>query len=231
MPGAKRGAGLFFCLLPMTSPRFKLINGNCIDVLQRAPSQRVDLVVTDPPYLVNYRDRNGRRIANDCSGEWIEPAFRQVARVLKSSGYCISFYGWNSADKFLHAWRQCGLYPVGHFVWTKGYASSCKLVRATHECAYLLAKRHPRRPAILLNDVLPWSYTGNRLHPTQKPVSALEPLIEAFSDPGELVLDPFMGSGSTGAAALRQGRRFVGIELDENYFAAADERLRQKAVA
>ncbi|MCB1055047.1 MAG: DNA methylase [Acidobacteria bacterium] len=215
----------------MTSSLFRLINGDCIDVLRGARPERVDLVITDPPYVVNYRDRTGRRIANDNAADWIEPAFRQIARVLKPDGYCISFYGWNRADQFLAAWRRCGLFPVGHFVWAKSYASSRRLVRATHECAYLLAKRHPRRPTVLLNDVLPWSYTGNRLHPTQKPVSALEPLIAAFSDPGDLVLDPFMGSGSTGAAALQQGRRFVGVELDAGYCAVAEKRLRQFGAA
>ena len=211
----------------MTSPRplLKTINGNCIDVLKNAPDGRVDFVLTDPPYLVNYQSRDGRRIQNDTSGEWIQPAFEQIARVLKPSRYCVCFYGWNSADKFLAAWRAVGLYPVGHFVWHKSYASSRKLVRAMHECAYLLTKGRPRQLEVFLNDVLPWSYTGNKLHPTQKPVTALEPLVEAFSLPGEIVLDPFMGSGSTGEAALRNGRSFLGIELDENYCAIAEERL------
>ena len=213
--------------------RIKTINGDCINVLKKAPAERVDFVLTDPPYLVNYRSSDGRQIANDQQSDWLSPAFREIARVLKSGHYCVCFYGWNKADLFLNAWKSAGLYPVAHFVWNKGYASARKFVRSTHECAYLLVKRssansgEPLQPNVLLNDVLPWSYSGNKLHPTQKPLTALEPLVEAFSSPGDVVLDPFMGSGSTGEAAVRHGRNFVGIELDEEYHTIATRRLAQ----
>jgi adenine-specific DNA-methyltransferase len=75
---------------------------------------------------------------------------------------------------------------------------------------------------------LPWKYTGNPLHPTQKPLSVLTPLIESFSKPGQIVLDPFAGSGSTCAAALQLGRRYFGIELDPKYHGAAVARLAQE---
>src|SRR5436190_821631 len=61
-------------------------------------------------------------------------------------------------------------------------------------------------------------YTGNNLHPTQKPVSVLTPLVESFSNPGDVVLDPFCGSGSTLLAARELNRRFLGIELSKQYF-------------
>jgi predicted RNA methylase len=76
-------------------------------------------------------------------------------------------------------------------------------------------------PPAPLPDVMDWTYTGNRLHPTQKPLSILRPLIEVFSKPGEIVLDPFCGSGSTLAAAQELGRRFVGIELDPTHHRTA----------
>jgi site-specific DNA-methyltransferase (adenine-specific) len=59
---------------------------------------------------------------------------------------------------------------------------------------------------------LPWEYTSNELHTNQKPVVALTPLIEAYSEPGDLILDPFAGSGSTGVAATQHNRRFILIE-------------------
>ncbi len=68
-------------------------------------------------------------------------------------------------------------------------------------------------------------YSGNIFHPTQKPVEALLPLIEAFSQAGNLVLDPFCGSGSTLLAAQKLNRRFLGIELDTNHHATAALRL------
>jgi site-specific DNA-methyltransferase (adenine-specific) len=68
-------------------------------------------------------------------------------------------------------------------------------------------------------------YSGNKLHPTQKPVPALAQLIRSFTLPGELVLDPFAGSGSSCAAALLTGRRYIGVELDAEYRQIANQRL------
>jgi site-specific DNA-methyltransferase (adenine-specific) len=70
-------------------------------------------------------------------------------------------------------------------------------------------------------------YSGNKLHPTQKPVPALVPLIRSFTLPGETVLDPFAGSGSSCAAALLTGRKYIGIEMDDEYFQLAFERLQR----
>jgi site-specific DNA-methyltransferase (adenine-specific) len=70
-----------------------------------------------------------------------------------------------------------------------------------------------------------WTYTGNKLHPTQKSIHILKPLINTFTKPGDLVLDPFAGSGSTCVAALRAGRSCVGIELDASHHATARRRL------
>jgi site-specific DNA-methyltransferase (adenine-specific) len=80
----------------------------------------------------------------------------------------------------------------------------------------------PKRP---LADVMEMPYSGNKLHPTQKPVAALAALIRSFSLPGELVLDPFAGSGSSCAAALLTGRRYLGIELDDLYYKQAVARI------
>lgn len=67
---------------------------------------------------------------------------------------------------------------------------------------------------------------GQNEHPTTKPVALMQALVADFTDPGELVLDAFAGSGTTGVACLRLGRRFIGIEKDPKYFALACERLR-----
>jgi hypothetical protein len=66
-------------------------------------------------------------------------------------------------------------------------------------------------------------------HPTTKPIALMMRLVDLFTNPGDLVLDPFMGSGTTGVAAFRLGRRFIGIERDPDYFALAVERLRAEA--
>jgi adenine-specific DNA-methyltransferase len=110
--------------------------------------------------------------------------------VLKNNRFCVSFYGWSRVDSFFAAWRSAGFRPVGHVIWPKRYASAQRLLAYCHEQAYLLANGTPPQSAHPIRDVLEWHYTGNRLHPTQKPVPSLNPLIEAFSRSGDLVLDP-----------------------------------------
>jgi hypothetical protein len=98
-------------------------------------------------------------------------------------------------------------------------------LRYRHESAYLLAKGQPRLPRVPLDDIQPWVYSGNTDHPTQKAVRILTPLIETFTERGQLVLDPFAGSASTLVAAHITGRRYLGIELEQKYCALARERL------
>ena len=208
-----------------TSPRNAIFNGDCIDVMRRFDRASVDFILTDPPYVTRFRDRQGRTVANDDNGRWLRPAFNQMHRVLKDGGFCVSFYGWNKVDLFMEAWKSAGFRVVGHLVFRKRYASSKRFLRYEHEQAYLLAKGNPAPPARPIPDVLDFPYTGNRLHPTQKPVEALRPLIEAFTRPGDLVLDPFCGSGSTLAAARTAGRDWLGMELDPAYHRIASDRL------
>lgn len=203
----------------------QIIQGDCAHILSTLPRNSVDLIVTDPPYLVRYKDRLGRTIANDDSPETILSSFAEAFRVLRSDSFCICFYGWNSIDTFFEAWKQAGFTPVGHLVWPKNYASRTGFLKACHEQAYLLAKGHPRKPPHPLMDVQPWEYTGNRSHPTEKAVSILKPLIKSFSKPGDLVLDPFCGSGSTLVAAALSGRGYLGIELEKAYCELACRRL------
>lgn len=205
----------------------RLMQGDCVEIMGRFPGEAVDFILTDPPYLVNYRDRSGRSIAGDKTGDWLQPACSQMFRVLKRDSLMVSFYGWNAADKFVGAWKAAGFRIVGHLVFAKPYASKSAFLGYAHESAYLLAKGRPALPSSPLPDVMHWQYTGNRHHPTEKPVSCLQPLIESFTSPGGIVLDPFAGSASTCVAAALSGRRYVGIELLPDYHAAGVRRLAQ----
>ena len=204
-----------------------VMHGDCVTRLAELDAESIDFVLTDPPYLVRYRDRSGRSIANDDNDEWLLPAFRQIHRVMKESTLCVSFYGWHKADVFMTALRAAGLWPVGHIVFRKPYASARRLLLYQHEQAYLLCKGPTPRTSEPISDVIDFPYSGNVLHPTQKPIEALEPLIHAFCPRGGVVLDPFCGAGSTLLAAQNLGRRYVGIELDRVHHRTACLRLKK----
>ncbi|WP_343075468.1 DNA methyltransferase [Ruficoccus amylovorans] len=206
----------------------KVICGDCIDVMRTLPDESMDFVITDPPYLVNYHSRDKRSFANDTNADWVEPAFEEIYRVLKNNSYCVCFYGWSAVEHFISAWEKAGFRRVGHFTACKRYSSSQRHTAMYHECAFLLAKGRPKLPEQPLCDLLPWRYTGNRLHPTQKPVETFQPLIQTYAPPGGMVLDPFAGSGTAGEAAILSGREYLLIELDPQYTKAARERLERR---
>ncbi|MDE8654206.1 DNA methyltransferase [Novosphingobium album (ex Liu et al. 2023)] len=198
---------------------------DCIKVMRTMPGNSVDFVLTDPPYVTRYRDRTGRQVLNDDNAAWIEPAFAEIFRLMKFGTYCVSFYGFNSIQQFSSAWAKAGFRVVGHIVFRKRYASSQRYLTRHHESAYLLAKGHVSIPDWVIPDVIDFEHIGNRYHPTQKPVSALTPLIESFCPQRGLVLDPFCGSGSSLVAARQQGRDWLGIELDAQHHRTASDRL------
>jgi site-specific DNA-methyltransferase (adenine-specific) len=211
----------------MTSHLNTIINADCLQFLPTLPSESVNFILTDPPYITRYKSRDGRTVPNDDNSAWLKPAFAEMYRVLEQDSFCVSFYGWPQADRFMRAYRDAGFRIVGHFVFPKRYTSSSRFVRYQHECAHLLAKGNPKQPDDTIGDVIDWTYSGNKLHPTQKPLSVLLPLVETFSKPKGLVLDPFSGSGSSLLAAKTQGRNYLGVELDARYHAIASRRLAQ----
>ena len=211
----------------MTIQANSIIHGDCVKVLADLPAGCAQFILTDPPYFVSYQSRDGRKVPNDDNDAWLQPAFAGLYRALARDSYCFSFYGWPYADKFLIAFRKAGFRVVGHVLFPKRYTSTTRIFKYQHECGYLLAKGNPRLPDQPIGDVMEWSYSGNRLHPTQKPISALLPLVKTFSRPEGLILDPFAGSGSSLVAAKTLGRRWLGIELDATYHAIASKRLQE----
>jgi site-specific DNA-methyltransferase (adenine-specific) len=208
-----------------------IILGDCVHAMTKLEPASVDFVLTDPPYLIDYRGRDGRSVTNDDNTRWLRPAFSQIHRALKPASFCVSFYAWNRVQFFMEAWRAAGFRAVGHIVFRKRYASSSRFLRYEHEVAYLLAKGDVVPPAQPIPDVIDFRYTGNKLHPTQKPLGALRPLISAFCPPDGIVLDPFAGSGSTLVAAKQLGRRFIGFEIDAGHHRTATTRLDEMTLA
>jgi len=203
----------------------RVIHADSVSFLPLLPSASIDFVCTDPPYLVNYRPRDGRKCAGDDSDYWLKPTFQELYRVLKPNSLCAIFYGWPAIERFMAVWKACGFRPVSHLVWKKSHASYVGYTQGFHEVGFLLAKGIPPKPERPIPDVLPWEYTGNELHPNEKPIVAITPLIESFSKPGDIVLDPFCGSGTTGVAAKLYGRRFVLVDKVARHCRTSRKRL------
>lgn len=207
----------------------RIYQGDCLGVMSQWPAASFDFVLTDPPYLIDYQSRMENKampIANDGAvGDWVLPAYREIARLLKPDSFCVSFYGFPHVEKFMTAWKSVGLMPKGHLVFIKNNFGLGYLTRHQHESAYLLAKGEPERLNTAVSDVYEWKGTGNELHPTQKPVSAMANIIRTFTRTDALVLDPFAGSGSTLLACEMAGRPWVGIELDDGHARVAQERI------
>jgi site-specific DNA-methyltransferase (adenine-specific) len=180
---------------------------------------------------VNHKGRwdgDRKTIVGDDDARWIRPAFSEIWRVLKDDCFAVSFYGWPHADLFAGAFKAVGFRLVSHLVFVKNVWGLGRFTRGQHETAFLLAKGRPKVRGRRLSDVLEWTREQETVHPNQKPIGPLRKLLTAYSPSGGLVLDPFMGSGSTLRAAKDLGMKAVGIEIEERYCRVAASRLDQE---
>lgn len=210
-----------------------LIQGDCLEEMRSVEDNSIDMVLTDPPYGISYQ--SGRRvdkynaIKNDDSLKWVSLFAEQCYRVAKNNTAHYVFCSWHFMDVFKQAFEK-------HFkiknilVWVKNNHGSGDLkgdFAPKHELILFLHKGRRIYNGKRVPNILEYAKTGNKLHPTEKPVNMLEFMLEKFSDEGDLVFDPFMGSGSTGVACKNTNRDFIGIELDEGYFNIAKERINE----
>lgn len=206
-----------------------LYHADCLDILPGVSG--VKFTLTDPPFGVQWRSNRRKvrhdHIKNDDGLAWVPDVYSAIYSSLLTDALVFSFYGWPDADRFVGEWKRIGFGLKSHFVWVKGNIGLGWFSRGQHEVAYLLTKGSPLRPELAISDVLFADTTGNDLHPTQKPESLCRDLISTFSKPGDLISDPFSGSGTTLVAAKRLGRRAVGIEIEERHCETTAERLRQ----
>lgn len=193
----------------------RLILGDCLEVMPFLGE--FDAVVTDPPYGMNFKSNHRKSshkpIAGDGGGQMLEFAC--------SIPFKHSAYIWMRWDNIPEVPK-----PKSLITWVKNNHSMGDLEhehgRKTEVAAFYAGVSHSfkKRPT----DVVFASRTGNELHPTQKPVSLMEQNVRWTAG---RVFDPFMGSGTTGVACVKLGRSFTGIELDEEYFEIACERIRK----
>lgn len=212
-----------------------LMNGDCLELMKQIPDGSVDMVLTDPPYGMAYQSNRRtatekfNKIAQDDELSWLDGFCDEIYRVMRNDTAAYVFCSWHKVDVFKAALER--RFKIKNLlVWVKNNHGSGDLKGAyapKHEFVFFVQKgrcflRDGRRP-----DILEYAkISGSKMvHPTEKPIDMLERLIKDASDEGDTILDPFMGSGTTGVACVNTGRSFIGIELDPDYFRIAKERI------
>ena len=220
-------------------------NIDCLEGLRALPDNSVDCIVTDPPYFLsmghagsstnankNENIANGNRCFDDLAicTPFYKQLFSEYRRVLKEDG---SFY-------FFTDWRGYAYYfplinaelPVRNMlVWDKKSGPGSYYAFA-HELVIFGTYKNKTKQGSGTNVIRAAAFSsgaaktnGQKVHPSQKPIELMAKFIEDSTEPGAVVLDTFMGSGTTAVAALRTGRNFVGFELNETYHAIAQQRI------
>ena len=233
-----------------------LLQGDCLELMKDIPNKSIDMVLCDLPYgttrckwdsIIPFEPlwEQYNRIIKD-NGAIVLFSQMPFTAVLVMSNLKMFRYEWiaekSMATGFLNAKRMplkcheniCVFYkklPTYNAQMTKGkpYSMTRRDIggQYLHNFESIETKNEGTRcPRDILRDL--WKpYCGGKMyHPTQKPVSLLEYLIKTYTNESATVLDNCMGSGSTGVACVNTNRNFIGIELDENYFKIADERIK-----
>jgi site-specific DNA-methyltransferase (adenine-specific) len=220
-----------------------IYHGDCRDVLPQVGA--VDLIITDPPYqsldvevdkgtttrLVSRDKFSGKRLAASDGPAWfgtltdseVSSVLDMCRLLLSASGAAYTFTDVKSGLRLLTGARNV-------IVWDKQSIGMGYAWRRSHEwIGYEPQPDHALRD-LSLGDIIRCPTVHDKRHPTEKPVEVVAPLIVNSSDKGDLILDPFMGSGTTLVAAKRLGRRAIGIEINEKYCEIAAKRLAQSVL-
>ena len=225
---------------------YTFINASCFELLATTPTNSIDLVLIDPPYLIsrdtgfssgNNPDYDRLKVSMDF-GKWdhrcdgLDQAIHECYRVLKPSGTFICFYDLWKLTELAQTMEAARFKQLRFLEWVKTNPvplnQSVNYLTNAREIALLGVKGgKPTFNGKYDNGIYkyPIEHGKDRFHPTQKHLGLIEDLILKHSNPGDTVLDCFAGSATTGVAALRNDRSFIGCELDEGYFKKAAARL------
>lgn len=243
-------------------PRNKIVLGDCVSAMARLPAKSVDLVVTDPPFAIdfkakrsNYNRMAGRvltgynEIAAADYAEFSKQWLNEARRLLKDTGSVFVFSGWNNLKDVLIAADDAGFTLVNHIIWKYQFGVFCRrrFVSSHYHCLFLCADDRQRKfnlharhakaerktngGSVLYADLedvwtIPREYwTGDKKTPTKLPAELVRKILAYTSDPGDLVLDPFLGSGQVAVIAKMMKRDYLGYEIVPEYYEFARERL------
>ena len=223
----------------------ELLHGDARELAAQV-DQPIHCIITDPPYGVGHQSgfaqtedgkKLTRKIANDedpaVALELFYDVMTPLAARLTPNADLYIFTSW----KVYPAWVEAvslldpAINVANTLVWDKGWPGLGDLVHnwALSFELIIYAKKGSRKIKNRRSSVLTYDRmaTNKHIHPTEKPVELLMALLEQSTEPGDLVVDPFAGSGSTLAACERMGRRALGFEIDDEHYRRASERLSQ----
>ena len=225
-----------------------LKKGDCLEVIKEIPNKSVDLIIIDPPYNINYCEFDKNIIDYNI-------LCKEFKRVLKENGGLVVFQGWSNVCKTKEIIEQ--YFKLKDWIIydrIKGRGTRKSLVSTREDILWFVNNEkeytYNKIPSKIkkktmgmgekngceyralsnvwtdISPIVPWSKERTK-HPTQKPVELLARCIKLWSDSEDVILDCFMGSGTTGVACVNTNRNFIGIELDENYFEIAQNRIEE----
>ena len=208
----------------------KIYNEDCLEGMKRIPDGSVDCIVTDIPYNECSRADNGLRNLDKDKADIGMFDVDMLTQNLcdKTKGSIYMFCGFNQVSTIRQAMSKKGL-STRIVVWEKTNPSpmngSAIWLSGVELCVYG-KKQGATFNLHCKNTVFRYPCGGGRIHPTQKPVELMVQLIAASTKEGDTVLDPFMGSGTTAIAAIREKRNFIGFELNKEYYDKACKRIK-----
>ena len=210
----------------------KIYNEDCLEGIQKIASASIDTIITDPPYFIGMTHNGKKGNYNDLiiMEPFFDSLFSEFSRVIKENGKVYIFCDWRTYA-FYYPLLLKHISVRNMLVWDKisGPGSSYAF---THELILFAEKDTPYMKGSNIFRIPGFSAgakktNGEMLHPTQKPVEVIEKLITDSTKEGDLVLDCFMGSGTTAVAAKKLNRNFIGFEIQEKYITISENRLKQ----
>ncbi|MEI7719109.1 MAG: DNA methyltransferase [archaeon] len=206
----------------------KIILGDCIEIMKSFPKNSVSLIITDPPYGDNVAYGFGHKTIKNNENPLINcTAMVEMYRILKKNSSLYLFTNWKHYPFLTEFLIRYTPFRIRHLiVWKKHNFGLGWAFRHQYELILVLEKGKPKYNLTNFSDVQSASHINHdtQTHPHEKPIDLLEKIIKHSSKEGDLILDPFAGSGSTCKACQRLNRKWIGIELDEKYFQMARAR-------
>lgn len=208
----------------------KLLQGDCVELMAELEPCSVDAVITDPPYMIgaistgDASAKAGGWADMENSAWWYAEWLKLARRALKQDGFACVFGNWRSLPTLLYAFSKIKWQVDSLLIWDKEWIGPAgpRQLRPTYEVVLFAGMPKAKIDDRSASDVYRcrWMAGNSKTtdHAAEKPVDLMRHLIRLTTKPGGLVLDCFMGSGTTGEAAYLEGRRFIGMERETEYF-------------